>query len=63
MAPNHLIADIATARRQDLHVEAQRQHRIGRTSPSRSLHAVVGATARRISLAWAIHSVPEGAAA
>ena len=45
MAPNHLIADIATARHQDLLVEAQQHRRLGLARPSHVIQVVIRASA------------------
>ncbi len=45
MAPNHLIADIAAARTQDLLVEAQQHRRLGLARPRRVIQVVIRASA------------------
>ncbi len=45
MAPNHLIADVAAARAQDLLVEAQQQRRLRLARPSHVIEVVVRASA------------------
>ncbi len=49
MAPNHLIADIAATRTQDLLVEAQQHRRLGLARPSHIIQAVV-----RASVPWLV---------
>ncbi len=63
MAPNHLIADIAAARTQELLVAAQQQRRLGLARPSHVLQVVVRASALWFVPSWTRRAVTELAAA
>lgn len=63
MAPNHLIADIAAARTQDLLVAAQQHRRLDLARPSHVIQVVVRASAPWLVPVRTRRAVTESAAA